>query len=107
MAVATWPPGRMLAERNSTLEPAAGKWWTGMSVSVALRPTPTTSILREVGISRAKCKGSAARCKEKCESPASFELASLPSLAEPTDRPEQYPHGPQAQDGHQSPPFPG
>src|ERR1700686_4337165 len=107
MAVATGPPGGTFAGGKSNFEAAAGKGGAGRSVSVALRPTPATSILREVGISRAKCKGSAARCKEKCESLASFELASLPSLAEPTDRPEQYPHGPQAQDGHQSPPFPG
>src|ERR1700675_3039367 len=45
MAVATWPPGKTFAERNSTLEPQAGKCATGIKVSVALRPTPTTSTL--------------------------------------------------------------
>jgi hypothetical protein len=44
MAVATWPPGRREAERTSTLDPEAGKWETGMTVSVAFRPTPTISM---------------------------------------------------------------
>src|SRR5882672_10474885 len=45
MALATSPPGRILADSNSTLEPRTGNSCSGMSVSVALRPTPTTSTL--------------------------------------------------------------
>jgi len=43
MAVATCPPGSTEAERIATLEPEAGKAATGMTVSVAFKPTPTTS----------------------------------------------------------------
>src|SRR6202521_6375413 len=47
MALATWPPGKTFAERNSTFDPRVGKCWRGISVSVALSPTPTTSTLSE------------------------------------------------------------
>ena len=43
MVVATWPPGRALVPRNSILEPRVGYSETGITVSVALRPTPMTS----------------------------------------------------------------
>src|ERR1039457_3787852 len=41
--VAAWPPGSMDAREYSTLEPRSGKFLRGVSVSVALSPTPTRS----------------------------------------------------------------
>src|SRR6185437_2744490 len=43
IALATCPPGRKLAFRNSIFEPAEGYSGSGINMSVALSPTPTTS----------------------------------------------------------------
>ena len=50
MALATCPPGRTSAVRNSTFELKAGNWGRRIMVSVALSPTPATSTMgRESG----------------------------------------------------------
>src|SRR5215468_3642255 len=65
MALATCPPGRMEADSNSTLEPRAGYSWRGMSVSVALRPTPTTSTWGTVVIENELSARGAGRKKDE------------------------------------------
>ena len=43
IALATWPPGDRISLTNGALPPYAGNRGTSRSVSVAFRPTPTTS----------------------------------------------------------------
>src|ERR1700722_17405214 len=45
IALATWPPASTSDTRNSTLELNEGKCGSLITVSVAFRPTPTTSTI--------------------------------------------------------------